>query len=526
MDGYLDSLKSQGVIGTEGCFTLSPLEARRKLGEYQFQDPHWYIVLLVSAAIEGGAGRVEMRDKLGQLSLSFDGHAYTRTELESLYVGAPQAGNPGWRLGLGLAGISGEVTLRSVSSGGKSVEWRLGPGSQHIVENPGGVEAGTIITVAKPKSPWGFLRSLRGYAGHGPEAKLVDTLFEHSLVPITINGQLVNREVQLGEPLVACLGGDPSVNHFGRLELRSEKPPFPYALGLGEGPLMVVVQGAAYRIELDNGLYGVVWNDGLRTDLSSKNVVYDAAMTSMVSALEEIRGEALLKASRRFDDFIEPELLQFAQHLSRSAQLRGLPRDLPPEALMRVLESLKSTHHARGVRAHLMLCAADWYAARGDKVRASSYYNDSYYFLKETMRIEGVDLRTVSWTIRALQGLGADQTAVADWTLLGACTGLSMRLTTAAAQWYKRLEEQAEDCPRDSVLLKASARLGLAACAGDPLPGLRQAEALGLEVSELRLVAEKQPDSYVEALVLYQRRLAGRYREDILHILTTRGLLG
>lgn len=514
------------MIGAEGGFTLSPVEARRKLGESSFDDPHWYIVLLVSAAIEGGATHVTMLDKLGELSLHFDGHAYSRAELECLYTNAPHVGGPGWRLGLGLAGVVADCIVRSVSDRGQGLEWRLRPGSQEFAELSNEGPAGTTITVTKLKTRRGFLSFLRGYAGLGPEAKLVDTIFEHSQVPITINGQLVNREVQLGEPLVACLGGDPSVNHFGRLELRSEKPPFPYALGLGEGPLMVVVQGAAYRIELDNGVYGVVWNDGLRTDLSSKNVVYDASMTSMISALEEIRGEALLTASRKFGDFIEPEVLQFAQHLSRSAQMRGLPRDLPPEALIRVLEALKSEHRARGVRAHLMLCAADWYAARGDKVRASSYYNDSYYFLKETMRIEGVDLRTVSWTIRALQGIGADQTAVADWTLLGACTGLSMRLATAAAQWYKRLEQQAEGCPRDSSLLKASARLGLAACAGDPLPGLREAEGMGLDVSELRLVAEKQPDSYTEALVLYQRRLAGRYREDILHILTTRGLLG
>ena len=134
-------------------------------------------------------------------------------------------------------------------------------------------------------------------------------------------------------------------------------------------------------------------------------------------------------------------------------------------------------------------------------------------------------VRQLSATVSALAGTGADNTTLCDWVLLGAATALNHGQLEAAKAWYARVLEMASLVERDSRELSAAALLGLAECEDEVMRGFEQARDLGLELAELQLIFQRQPRSFRPALIMYQRQLACRYREDIHHILVTRGLL-
>jgi hypothetical protein len=524
LQGYLDTLSSQGQSVSEGVFTISPQEARRKLAEFQLHCPERFILLLVSSAVAGGASFITLRDTQTSLSISFDGATYTAVQFEGLYsdLFRGKAGAVAM-LALGVAPLVGKVEVVSVTPEGTAV-WRPGEQKDEVSSHSQTGSPLNMVEVQKPNSPWSFLRTLRGYVGFGPEAKLVDKECEHSPVPITINEQLVSRPVQLGWPLLAILSGQGKANHQAAIVWDPEPANFRCALAYGTGKLEAVVHGVSFPLNVDCGLYGVVWHDGLRTDVSYRELARDVAYDQLCRSLEKMGAEVFLRITRNLQSLDDRQTLQLALQVSKNAELSGLSEGIPSEALLRLIELLTRHPKHRRARAHLLLCSAEWFQAK-ESVHAAGFFSDSYYFLKEVLRLEGLDLTVISWTIRALMGIGADNTTVCDWTLLGASTALSSAEFEAARAWYERLLQLAEVSERDSTQLKAAGYLGLAVCDDDIEGGFDKLESLRLAVPELRIVYQKQPKSYVEALLLYQRQLACRYREDIHHILLTRGYL-
>ena len=126
LNDFLGALGQAGQNISEGAFTISPREARRKLSEFQHQDPHRYILLLISAAIEGGASYIEISDSRKSLTMAFDGRAYTRDQFEKLYqdiFGGKL--DEATKLGLGLAGVPEGAEVVSISPNGTAT-WKLG----------------------------------------------------------------------------------------------------------------------------------------------------------------------------------------------------------------------------------------------------------------------------------------------------------------------------------------------------------------------------------------------------------------
>ncbi len=75
IEHFLGAEKAAGTVDSEGAFTIDLLKARRKLGKFQFDDPSFYLLKIVQAAVSGGATRVDLRTTRESLSLCFDSPA-------------------------------------------------------------------------------------------------------------------------------------------------------------------------------------------------------------------------------------------------------------------------------------------------------------------------------------------------------------------------------------------------------------------------------------------------------------------
>lgn len=65
----LDALRNEGDVDSAGWFTLDAAKAKRKIRDFQFEDPYVYCILTVSAAV--GLGASEIRVKVDGSSCSF-----------------------------------------------------------------------------------------------------------------------------------------------------------------------------------------------------------------------------------------------------------------------------------------------------------------------------------------------------------------------------------------------------------------------------------------------------------------------
>lgn len=527
LDGYLRDLTREGQSVSEGAFTISAAEARRKLAEYQHAAPDRYILLLISSAVSGGAGFIEVVDDRKGLSIAFDGNTYTAQDFGRLYqrifagsVGAETT------LGIGLAALGDRASVTSVSDQG-TARWKVGK-NDDVVEDC--LDTGpplTTISISKPDKAWSFLRTLRGYAGLSSEARLVDSLCEHALIPININNQVVNRPVQLGNALAVSIGGDIKASYQSPLtiELAQPEPDVRFALALGPGRLEAVVHGVSFALSTSFGVRGVVWHNELRTDISHTDLAQDATYDELCRFVVHFRSEALLKAARMIESLPAEYAQQLISQISTSVEENNFPKNLDSEVMLRLIRFLAMEPSHRRIRAHLMLACAERFKLNGQLAQATSLFSDSYYLLKEVLRLEKLDVSVVYWTIKALYGIGADTTTICDWTLLGASTALAGGQDELARTWYKSLLELSESAERDGDKLKVAAILGLSTSENDIEHGFNTLLDMGQEVPELRLVLSKEPSLFRTALVLYQRQLSCRYREDIHHILETNGYL-
>lgn len=72
LDDFLAAQKSSGRVDSEGVFTIALEKARQKLGQFQLDDPSFYLLKVVQAAVQGGATRIDLRTSRKKLALWFD----------------------------------------------------------------------------------------------------------------------------------------------------------------------------------------------------------------------------------------------------------------------------------------------------------------------------------------------------------------------------------------------------------------------------------------------------------------------
>lgn len=303
MDSFLQDQHSVGESHSQGGFTISLRESVRKLREYQFKQPEIYVLLLVSATIAKGATKVEVREDSRSLVLSFQGCFYSFAELERFRETLSSdlhARDQGLTLGLvgALESAAGRVTLISSTDQGR-VRWTVEADGGRLVEDKAdAAPLGTRIEIPKHTLLRGLFRRLKGFAGLTAESRLLYNRCERALVPVKIQGESVNRPLILGEVAALAVIGPVSVEALVEQRYHLPQKGWCGAVSLGARPLLggasgltAVVHGVSYPLPKLSCLQGLVWHDGLRTDLSQSGILEDPTCSELLQELQLIQDE-------------------------------------------------------------------------------------------------------------------------------------------------------------------------------------------------------------------------------------------
>ncbi|MHB2016077.1 MAG: hypothetical protein ACYCW6_03935 [Candidatus Xenobia bacterium] len=85
MGDLFEELRSAGQVDSKGVFTIDPQRARETLRKAQLESPQHYVLLLLSAAIAGGARYFHFHRGRGVCEIRYDGQVPTCEELANLY---------------------------------------------------------------------------------------------------------------------------------------------------------------------------------------------------------------------------------------------------------------------------------------------------------------------------------------------------------------------------------------------------------------------------------------------------------
>ncbi len=85
VDDLLSQLSAEGQLQSSGTFSLDLSRAKQKLAKYQFEDPFYYILKLVQAAVAGGAHEFSLTSGSTEVAVAVLGLGYTPYQLENLF---------------------------------------------------------------------------------------------------------------------------------------------------------------------------------------------------------------------------------------------------------------------------------------------------------------------------------------------------------------------------------------------------------------------------------------------------------
>lgn len=326
ISGYLQEQQAAGRSDSEGTFTIGLRESLRKLREYQFQQPEIYVLLLVSAAIAQGARRVEVRENSQRLTLSFPGCVYTPEQLEEFQraLGSDLQAQA-HRLTLGLLGalncVEGGVFLTS-SSGIGAFRWRVESGGGKITRSRVHEQPGTIVEIHRHSVLKGLFKRFSGFAGLSPEARLLYDRCERSLTPVEIQGKQVTRPIVLGEVPILTTVGEVQVEAQPILRMGWAGIGWSGVISLSSRPLLVrdsnlqaIVHGVSLTLPKVEMVQGIVWHDGLKSDLSQSGILEDETCAQLLEQLRQMRDEMIAVIRRNIPFFGLEKVLQLQQLL-------------------------------------------------------------------------------------------------------------------------------------------------------------------------------------------------------------------
>jgi hypothetical protein len=84
LDDLLAQLSSEGELQSSGRFTVDFSKAKEKLAEFQFEDPFYYILKLVQAAVAGGADGLALQSRSAEVEVSILGLGFSPHQLENV----------------------------------------------------------------------------------------------------------------------------------------------------------------------------------------------------------------------------------------------------------------------------------------------------------------------------------------------------------------------------------------------------------------------------------------------------------
>lgn len=350
VEQLLAELREHGTIDSQGEFTLSLSEARRKLVQYQSSEKARYLLLLLSAGTAAGARSLAIEQTSPVCRLSMPGAHIPESALLSAFAHPerPSAAPGACDLVLGLQGAfhngASRVEVR-VQKPGESFVWTLEARSEQStpIDSAGvtGLEVVLHLKRDLGQTLRGVLGWLRGgYAAKSEEARLLDRYCDRSLITLTYNGESIDRPLFL--PALSVLA---TVGELGekRLEFKPDAQLSGYgwraALALGPGPIQIVLQGVAY-CQIENlGLVGTVYHDGLERDISREKIVRDKTYEALLRELETVRVELSTTLVAKMDSVEWPLLaaqLPELVYLFLSRKLDGQSRQALWEGMERL----------------------------------------------------------------------------------------------------------------------------------------------------------------------------------------------
>lgn len=190
------ALAGTKILGT-GVFKLDRARAMDKLARFQLEDPHRYVLELVSAGVRAGATAIHVRNDADDFEIEWDGRHPTEGELDTLFdhvFGEPTAHHP--RMLQHLAqGILGGLGLQP-----KSIFLER-PGITLDLTDPLDVSSrsnhrtqGVKVRV-RERFSWGVAAEFANVFGEAHETELLQAAAQTCPIPLSVNG------VEIQQPL-------------------------------------------------------------------------------------------------------------------------------------------------------------------------------------------------------------------------------------------------------------------------------------------------------------------------------------
>jgi hypothetical protein len=322
----LAELRAEGTTRSEGEFTLSPDQIREKLQRFQLADPHHFVLLIVSAAVRGGASFIRVHNDADDCILEFDGEALKAEQLGDLYSMLVQ-GDKFRDLALGLnSALSIQPKWIQVDS------WnpQESQGARLVLSNETQdverldccpfkeLEVVNRVHV-RERLRWKTVKKFVGrLAGFPPEGRLIAARCTQSTARVTVNDQVIGppefrrclavRRYISGLPV-------PSVEADALIESREDSGSMSAVLVVGGPPgwtgVQFVINGISFdRPDLSLGpgsAYAIVRSSELKNDISFAGIVEDEEFSRLVSFLKQQYSRTVDEILDLFDDYPEAD---------------------------------------------------------------------------------------------------------------------------------------------------------------------------------------------------------------------------
>lgn len=85
IEDFLAEMRAEGLLDSAGQFTLNAARAREKLQQYQFKNPHEYVLAIYRCAVLSGATRFDCQIDADDCFLEFDGEPLSHDDFRILW---------------------------------------------------------------------------------------------------------------------------------------------------------------------------------------------------------------------------------------------------------------------------------------------------------------------------------------------------------------------------------------------------------------------------------------------------------
>ena len=343
----MSQLASEGVLESRGAFALDEEMAREKMGKFQLQHPHGYVLEFFQAAVLLGASRVEVQVDADELWMSWTGsHALSPAHLESMYASVFQTSadliEEGLKhLAIGMNAASSlnlaVQELRCVGAEGKV--WRRAQAGEVVDlaevaarEEEQGVPGKVSIYLKERFKPIHIKEFFSRMVREVEEATLLRERCRYGAITLVINGEELDTSFARHGDFVLC---DTYEIEGGRIWLGL----MPDKVGLDVELLQHgVLVGEARRMKAGTlGASLLVESSGFKKDISRASIVQDdhffhIIRTEIVSCVHESMARYL---EREGAEKIDPEhrarllgdfLVALTQVISKRAMTPGEER--------------------------------------------------------------------------------------------------------------------------------------------------------------------------------------------------------